>query len=155
MKFIIESRINFLGVNYYVPSCVKASETEYTLDYFTPEFYFENYIEPDCHFSFYRDNNEILPQAIYDIAMNIRNNYSNIKWYLAEIGITMDLELEGPVQQDGVIDDSFRIELMDEHLIRLHRAIAVGLIVSACTSGRLLITSRGLTLSNVATVFTV
>ncbi|HKN03810.1 MAG TPA: family 1 glycosylhydrolase, partial [Buttiauxella sp.] len=110
----------------YVPRRVKAREAEYTLDYFTPEFYFENYIDPNGRFNPYRDNNEIHPQAIYDIATNIRENYGNIKWYLAEIGIAMDLESEGPVQPDGVIDDSFRINLMEEHLVQLHRAISDG-----------------------------
>lgn len=38
----------------------------------------------------------------------------------------MDLESEGPVQVDGVIDDSFRIALMEEHLVQLHRAINEG-----------------------------
>lgn len=126
VTLITESRIDFLGVNYYVPRRVKARETEYALDYFTPEFYFENYIDPDGRFNPYRDNNEIFPQAIYDIATNIRDNYGNIKWYLAEIGIAMDLESEGPVQQDGIIDDSFRIELMKEHLVQLHCAITAG-----------------------------
>jgi len=126
IALITSSSIDFLGVNYYVPRRVQARETPYNLDYFTPEFYFENYVDPDGRFNPYRDNNEILPQAIYDIAANIRNNYGNIKWYLAEIGIAMDLESEGPVQQDGVIDDSFRIGLMEEHLIQLHRAIAEG-----------------------------
>ncbi|ELI8124322.1 glycoside hydrolase family 1 protein [Yersinia enterocolitica] len=123
---ITDSRIDFLGVNYYVPRRVKARESEYTLDYFTPEYYFENYVDPDGRFNPYRDNNEILPQAIYDIAANIRDNYGNIKWYLAEIGIAMDLASEGPVQVDGVIDDSFRIALMEEHLVQLHRAINEG-----------------------------
>jgi 6-phospho-beta-glucosidase len=126
VALITSSEIDFLGVNYYVPRRVKAREEEYSLDYFTPEVYFENYINPQGRFNPYRDNNEILPQAIYDIAKNIRDNYGNVKWYLAEIGIAMDLESEGPVHSDGVIDDSFRIDLMQEHLIQLHRAIEEG-----------------------------
>jgi len=126
VELITSSQIDFLGVNYYVPRRVKARESDYSLAHFTPEFYFENYVNPHGRFNPYRDNNEILPQAIYDIAANIRDNYGNIKWYLAEIGIAMDLESEGPVQADGVIDDSFRIDLMKEHLIQLHRAIVDG-----------------------------
>ncbi|WP_036829349.1 glycoside hydrolase family 1 protein, partial [Photobacterium sanctipauli] len=123
---ITTAKVDFLGVNYYVPRRVKARETEYTLDYFTPEVYFENYINPEGRFNPYRDNNEILPTAIYDIAKNIQDNYGNIKWYLAEIGIAMDLESEGPVQGDGYIDDSFRTELMKEHFIQLNRAMEEG-----------------------------
>ncbi len=51
--------------------------SEYDLDYFTPEYYFENAVNPQGRFNPYRDNNEILPQAIYDIAANIRDNYGN------------------------------------------------------------------------------
>ncbi|HFZ1492492.1 TPA: family 1 glycosylhydrolase [Klebsiella aerogenes] len=46
--------------------------------------------------------------------------------HLAEIGIAMDIQSEGPVLADGVIDDTFRIELMEEHLEQLHRAISEG-----------------------------
>ena len=120
VELITGSRVDFLGVNYYVPRRVKARESDYTLDYFTPEFYFENYVNPEGRFNPYRDNNEILPQAIYDIAANIRDNYGNIKWFLAEIGIAMDIESEGEPGEDGVIDDSFRIGLMEEHLVQLH-----------------------------------
>lgn len=98
---ILSADIDFLGVNYYVPRRVKARESEYDLDYFTPEYYFENAVNPQGRFNPYRDNNEILPQAIYDIAANIRDNYGNIKWYLAEIGIAMDRQSEGEPGADG------------------------------------------------------
>ncbi len=61
---ILSADIDFLGVNYYVPRRVKARESEYDLDYFTPEYYFENAVNPQGRFNPYRDNNEILPQAI-------------------------------------------------------------------------------------------
>ncbi|GAM75404.1 beta-glucosidase [Vibrio ishigakensis] len=38
----------------------------------------------------------------------------------------MDEESEGQAQEDGMIDDTFRTELMKEHLIQLHRAIEDG-----------------------------
>lgn len=123
---ITSAKIDFLGVNYYVPRRVKARETEYELDYFTPEVYFENYINPEGRFNPYRDNNEILPRAIYDIATNVKENYGNIPWFLAEIGIAMDEESEGAPQKNGIIDDSFRTQLMKEHLVQLHKAIADG-----------------------------
>lgn len=123
---IKSAQIDFLGVNYYVPRRVKAREQEYNLDYFTPEVYFENYVNPEGRFNPYRDNNEILPRAIYDIAMNIKHNYGNIPWYLAEIGIAMDEASEGQPNENGIIDDGFRTDLMKEHLIELHKAIDEG-----------------------------
>ncbi|MFC1235306.1 glycoside hydrolase family 1 protein [Vibrio sp. F74] len=123
---ITSAKIEFLGVNYYVPRRVKARESEYELDYFTPEVYFENHVNSDGRFNPYRDNNEILPTAIYDIATNVKDNYGNIPWFLAEIGIAMDEESEGEPQNNGVIDDGFRTELMKEHLVQLHKAIEDG-----------------------------
>ncbi|MFA0087163.1 glycoside hydrolase family 1 protein [Vibrio sp. E150_011] len=123
---ITSANIEFLGVNYYVPRRVQARESEYELDYFTPEVYFENYVNPEGRFNPYRDNNEILPTAIYDIAMNIKQNYDNIPWFLAEIGIAMDEASEGKPDDNGIIDDSFRTNLMKEHLVQLHRSLEDG-----------------------------
>jgi len=126
IECITSAKIEFLGVNYYVPRRVKAREAEYQLDYFTPEVYFENYVNPEGRFNPYRDNNEILPTAIHDIAMNVKENYDNVPWFLAEIGIAMDEVSEGKPDENGMIDDTFRTELMKEHLIQLHRAIEDG-----------------------------
>ncbi|KII75312.1 glycoside hydrolase family 1 protein [Vibrio renipiscarius] len=126
IDYITSAKIDFLGVNYYVPRRVKAREVAYDLDYFTPEYYFENYINPEGRFNPYRDNNEILPTAIHDIAINVKDNYGNIPWFLAEIGIAMDEESEGKPGSDGIIDDTFRTDLMKEHLIQLHRALEDG-----------------------------
>ncbi len=38
----------------------------------------------------------------------------------------MDRQSEGEPGADRVIDDTFRIQLMEEHLVQLHRAIADG-----------------------------
>lgn len=125
LELITTAKLDFLGVNYYVPRRVKARTTKYDLDYFTPEMFFEYYIEENARFNPFRDNNEIKPVAIYDIAKNIQENYGNIKWYLSEIGIAMDLESEGEVV-DGIVDDSFRIDLLEEHFVELERAMSEG-----------------------------
>lgn len=125
LTIIKQAHIDFLGVNYYVPRRVRARTTPYTTPYFTPEVYFEPYTDTDARFNPFRDNNEIKPCAIYDIAMNIKENYGNIRWFISEIGIAMDLESEGePV--DGVIDDRYRIGLLKEHLVYLAKAIDEG-----------------------------
>lgn len=121
---ILGQKVDFLGVNYYVPRRVRAVEK--TPDKFTqPEYYFEYHIKENGRFNPYRDGNEIHPEAIYDIAKNIQNNYSNIPWYIAEIGIAMSLDSE-KILEDGRIDDSFRTELMIEHFDQLHKAIEEG-----------------------------
>lgn len=121
---ILGQKVDFLGVNYYVPRRVRAVEK--TPDKFTqPEYYFEYHIKENGRFNPYRDGNEIHPEAIYDIAKNIQNNYSNIPWYIAEIGIAMSLDSE-KILENGRIDDSFRTELMIEHFDQLHKAIEEG-----------------------------
>lgn len=121
---ILGQKVDFLGVNYYVPRrvrAVKKTPAEFT----QPEYYFEYHIKENGRFNPYRDGNEIHPEAIYDIAKNIQNNYNNIPWYIAEIGIAMSLDSE-KVLEDGRIDDSFRTNLMIEHFDQLHRAIEEG-----------------------------
>jgi len=123
-ELILSQKVDFLGVNYYVPRRVRAVEK--TPEKFTqPEYYFEYHIKENGRFNPYRDGNEIHPEAIYDIDKNIQNNYNNIPWYIAEIGIAMSLDSE-KVLEDGRIDDSFRTNLMIEHFDQLHKAIEEG-----------------------------
>lgn len=123
-NLILTQKIDYLGVNYYVPRRVRVVEK--TPEKFTqPEYYFEYHIKENGRFNPYRDGNEIHPEAIYDIAKNIQNNYDNIPWYIAEIGIAMSLDSE-KVLEDERIDDSFRTGLMIEHFDQLHRAIEEG-----------------------------
>ena len=118
---ILSQKIDFLGLNYYVPRRVKAKEVrDEKLN--NPEYFFDYHVNESGRFNPYRDKNEIYPKAVYDIAIDVKNNYGNIKWYLAEIGIAMDLNSEGePI--DGLIDDSFRTDLFKEHMVELHKAI--------------------------------
>ena len=125
LKKIKIAKVDFLGVNYYVPRRVKAKEIK-DEKFNNPEYYFDYYINSEGRFNPYRDNNEIYPVALYDIAKNVQENYGNIPWYLAEIGIAMDLNSEGEIKEDGLIDDTFRTNLMKEHFIQLHRAIEEG-----------------------------
>ncbi|MGL4589655.1 MAG: glycoside hydrolase family 1 protein [Mycoplasmatales bacterium] len=125
VETIITSKVDFLGVNYYVPRRVQAKDFSNVTEFTKPEDFFDYYINETGRFNAYRDNNEIWPIAVYDIAKNIQENYGNIKWFLAEIGIAMDEASEGkPI--NGIIQDQFRTELLKEHLKMLHKAIIEG-----------------------------
>lgn len=67
---------------------------------------------------------EIYEQGIYDIAMDIKENYDNIEWILTENG--MGVEGEEKFKVDGMIQDDYRIEFIQDHLKELHRAIQDG-----------------------------
>lgn len=123
---IANNTVDFVGLNYYVPRRVKAPVHAPNYDGpWMPDWYFDNYAMPGARNNPHRDNNEIYPKALYDIAKDVQNNYGNIKWYLAEIGISITNE-ESMTNEEGVIDDSFRTDLLKEHLVHLHNAIKEG-----------------------------
>ncbi len=124
LAVIKNNPVDFIGLNYYVPRRAQAPNKRVT-NLWLPEWHFEAYIDPNGRFNPHRDNNEIYPKALYDIAKDVQNNYGNIKWYLAEIGISMTNELE-LIDENGIINDEFRTELFKEHMVELHRAISEG-----------------------------
>ena len=125
MAIIKNNTIDFLGVNYYQPRRVKAKEEAYdeTLGWM-PDKYFDNYIMPGRRMNPYRGW-EIYPEAMYDIAMNLKNNYNNIPWYISENGMGVEGE-DRYKNEDGIIEDDYRIDFIKEHLEHLHRGIEEG-----------------------------
>lgn len=125
MAIIKNNTIDFLGVNYYQPRRVKAKEEAYdeTLGWM-PDKYFDNYIMPGRRMNPYRGW-EIYPEAMHDIAMNLKNNYNNTPWYISENGMGVEGE-DRYKNEDGIIEDDYRIDFIKEHLEHLHRGIEEG-----------------------------
>ena len=63
-----------------------------------PEYYYDNYEMPGKKINPYRGW-EIYEKGIYDIAINIRDNYGNIEWMITENG--MGVEGEERFKVDG------------------------------------------------------
>ena len=125
MKIIKENTIDFLGVNYYQPRRVKAKEEKFDDSRgWMPEKHFDYYDMPGKRMNPYRGW-EIYPKAMYDIAINIRDNYNNIPWYISENGMGVEGE-EKYKDENGVIQDDYRIEFLKEHLEYLHKGIEEG-----------------------------
>ena len=125
LKIIKENNIEFLGVNYYFPRRIKAKEEK--LDEskpWMPDKYFDNYEMPGRRMNPYRGW-EIYPKAVYDIAINIRDNYNNIPWYISENGMGVEGE-DRYINSEGIIEDDYRIEFIKEHLEYLHKGIEEG-----------------------------
>lgn len=125
MKTIHDNTVDFLGVNYYQPFRAKARETAFDESKgWLPDKYFETYEMPGRRMNPYRGW-EIYPKAIYDVAINVRDNYGNIPWYISENGMGVEGE-EKFIGADGVVADDYRIDFIREHLEWLHKGIQEG-----------------------------
>ena len=124
LEIIKKNIIDFLGVNYYHPKRVKTRTTPLDCDHWTPEQYYEEYDMPGKRVNPYRGW-EIYPKAIYDIAKNVQENYGNIPWYISENGMGVEGE-ERYINEEGKIEDDYRIDFYEEHLQLLAKAIEEG-----------------------------
>lgn len=125
MKTIHDNTVDFLGVNYYQPFRAKAKESKFDGSHgWLPDKYFDTYEMPGRRMNPYRGW-EIYPKAIYDVAINVRDNYGNIPWYISENGMGVEGE-EKFIGEDGVIADDYRIDFIREHLEWLHKGIKEG-----------------------------
>ncbi|MBU5213019.1 glycoside hydrolase family 1 protein [Heyndrickxia oleronia] len=125
LNILKNNTIDVLGVNFYHPSRVKAPDISpnSTADW-TPDRYYDQYEMPGRRMNIDKGW-EIYPQALYDIAINIRDNYKNIKWFVSENGMGVSKE-ERFLNDSGVIEDDYRIDFIKEHLEWLHKGIEEG-----------------------------
>lgn len=124
LQVIKENTVDYLGVNYYQPLRVKAPQYLWNPEGpFLPAYYYEGFDMPGKKMNPYRGW-EIYEKGIYDLAMMIKDEYDNIDWILTENG--MGVEGEEKYREDGMIQDDYRIEYIQDHLKELHRAIEDG-----------------------------
>lgn len=125
LAIIKNNTVDLLGINYYQPRRVKAKETAVdTTNGPMPEDYFDNYEMPGRKMNPYRGW-EIYEKGIYDILINVRDNYGNIDCFISENGMGVENEARF-IEADGMIHDDYRIEFVQEHLKYVHQAIEEG-----------------------------
>ncbi|WP_036268783.1 glycoside hydrolase family 1 protein [Mesoplasma seiffertii] len=125
IEAVKDARIDFLGVNYYQPSRIQARTIPWNNnDPIMPAKWFENYQWPERRINPYRGW-EIHPQTLYEIGINIKNNYNNIPWIVSENGMGVEDELRYQ-DSNGQINDNYRIDFIKEHLYWLNQAIKQG-----------------------------
>lgn len=121
---LAEGRVDVLGVNYYQPRRVKCRDALVNPHSpFMPEWFFDHYAMPGRKMNPYRGW-EIYEKGIYDILSNLRQHYGNPRCFISENG--MGVEDEQRFEQNGQIQDDYRIDFVREHLIWLHRALQEG-----------------------------
>ncbi|MDL2276576.1 glycoside hydrolase family 1 protein [Breznakia sp. OttesenSCG-928-G09] len=123
---IKENTVDFLGVNYYHPKRVMARKHALPkeITQWMPDLYFEEYDWPEKRINPYRGW-EIYPKAVYDIAIMMKEKYPNTPWFMSENGMGVEGE-ENYRNEQGEIEDDYRIDFYKEHLTWLHKAIAEG-----------------------------
>jgi len=120
---IREYTVDFIGMNYYQPKRVQAPVNPKT-PAAMPEDFYAPYDWPEKKMNPYRGW-EIYPRALYDVAMMMKQDYRNIPWFVSENGMGV-AEEERFMDEDGMIQDDYRIEFMQDHLTELHKGIQEG-----------------------------
>ncbi|WP_407270248.1 glycoside hydrolase family 1 protein [Radiobacillus sp. PE A8.2] len=123
-ELLKNNTVDLLGVNYYQPRRVKAKESlPNPYSPFMPDWFFDNYEMPGRKMNIYRGW-EIYEKGIYDIMINLKENYGNIESFISENG--MGVQDEARFIKDGRIEDDYRIEFIQGHLKWLYKAIEEG-----------------------------
>jgi 6-phospho-beta-glucosidase len=124
LDLIKNNTVDILGVNYYQPRRVKAKEYAVNPESpLMPEWFFDRYEMPGRKMNKYRGW-EIYEKGIFDILINLKDNYGNIESFISENG--MGVEDEERFMQNEQIQDDYRIEFIREHLKWLHKSIEAG-----------------------------
>ncbi len=114
LELIAANRVDFLGVNYYSPTRVRA-EPE------SAHFGIEYLENPDEQPAF---NGEVYPDGLYDILMRVDRDYGEPPIYITENGAGFGPDDDQLV--DGKVHDVLRRDYIWQHLIAAHRAIRDG-----------------------------
>ena len=122
-KLIENNIVDFIGLNYYQPRRVQAPKVTRMPAQIPADFY-QPYDWPKKKLNPHRGW-EIYPEALYDVAMMMKENYHNMPWYVSENGMGVAAE-EIFMNADGEIEDDYRIAFMKEHLSYLHQGIREG-----------------------------
>ncbi|MCD6633553.1 glycoside hydrolase family 1 protein [Lactococcus cremoris] len=126
LETIKNNKVDKFGVNFYHPN--RAQRPHYSPDSLTvdwlPNKYFDDYKMVGARMNVDKGW-EIYPQTLYNIAKNIQKNYGNIPWFVSECGIGVSNE-DRYLNRDGLIEDDYRIQFVQEHLYWLHKAIDEG-----------------------------
>jgi len=68
---------------------------------------------------------EIYEKGLYDILMDLKENYGNIPCYISENGMGVEGE-EAFIGPTGRVEDDYRIDFIRDHLKWLHQALSEG-----------------------------
>jgi beta-glucosidase len=114
MEMIKKNRADFLGVNYYSPTRVKANSD-------SKRFGIEILPNPDERPAF---NGEVYPEGLYDLLVRIDTEYDHPVIYITENGAGFGSKDDSLV--DGCVHDVLRQDYLKRHFAEAYRAIQAG-----------------------------
>lgn len=115
LRLIKENTVDYVGLNLYFPHRIKARTTSWNKNTpFHPAYYYEMFELPGRKMNPFRGW-EIYPQIMYDMAVRMKEEYGNIEWFIAENGMGVENEFRFK-NENGIIQDDYRIEFISEHL---------------------------------------
>lgn len=125
LQIIKDNTVEYVGLNLYYPHRIQARTTAWNEAMpFHPEYYYAKFDLPGKKMNPYRGW-EIYPKIMFDMAMRMKNEYGNIEWFIAENG--MGVENEHLFKnEEGIIQDDYRIDFIAEHLKWLIKAVEEG-----------------------------
>lgn len=125
LQTIKENTIDYVGLNLYFPHHVQARTSAWNERVpFHPSYYYEKFELPGLKRNPYRGWG-IYPQIMFDMAIRMKEEYGNIEWFIAENGMGVENEQRFR-NEEGVIEDDYRIEFIGEHLKWLLKAVEQG-----------------------------
>ncbi len=125
LSIIRQNTVDYVGINLYYPHRVKARTTAWNESTpFHPSYYYEMFDMPGKKMNPFRGW-EIYPKIMYDMAIRMKEEYGNIEWFIAENGMGVEQEWRYK-NEDGSIQDDYRIEFIAEHMKWLLKAVEEG-----------------------------
>jgi beta-glucosidase len=106
-----ENKCDFIGINYYFRKIACKADDDF--------LGFREIKPAGSQYTYM--NWEIYPDGLYDLMLDIKNNYGNPDVYITENGVCFKDEFE-----HGKVDDDNRLEYIKAHLKQCHKAIIDG-----------------------------
>ncbi len=111
----ISQKLDFLGVNYYMPQRVRPDPSRQPLE-------FASVLPPPPTTAM---GWEVDPEGLHELLVRVRRDYGDVPIYITENGAAFE---DGPVV-NGTLEDPRRVDYLQSHLGALARAVADGVDV--------------------------
>ncbi len=113
---IINTTIDFLGVNNYSSTCVLHDAEDWPLQV---KFASTGKQRTDSGW-------EIYPQGLYDLLLYLHHEYNGVKILISENGVAF----KDSIDENGKVNDDERVKYLHDHIVQAHRAMKNGVNLS-------------------------